>query len=245
MQGRHTEDLQQTDMEKKRMVHVNWDSYVIWYHKKRCRILIPRDIPQFRAIYYQSPEKLIWPDFELLGNRKELEALRNACAVLSEMDNTVIYFPCKKNKSEYGDFDNDCCDLVLMKPNSVVIKNWKNIRKYIPKTKKRQWGYDFPCGFENMHKKQRYEYQKGLPKMIRRFDTIFFNASGSDYSDLASRIKDSLPSLEKRFYKDIHDNGFICDEMFSYSGPEFWMTFWDDDIFQKAKEDKRRNEDEK
>jgi len=99
--------------------------------------LIPEDISQFWIVFYSDADKAWEVDVDFFGNRKSLEALRNACAALSEQDDIIVYFPCKRNNHLSLDnyfFRNSCnskmeskkyefTDLVFMKPNSLKISD--------------------------------------------------------------------------------------------------------------------------
>lgn len=234
-------------MEK--MTYITWDFYEIWYHGRSCRILVPKDISQLWTVYYPGASVHMEPEVDFFGNRKGLEALRNACAALSKKDDIIVYFPCKKNNpsSMYNYFFRDqtepkkhelFMDLVFMKPNSVKIKDWKEIRKRISKMKSRQWGYDFQYEFKDMHVKPKYEYRKERPKAIYRFDTVFFNAPDFEYPDFASELEGFLvPELEKNFYEDIKEGKYLRGEDFlwyKYMWEDFGIFFWDNDIYREV-----------
>ncbi len=239
------------------MAYIEWDYYDIYCHKKRYQVLIPREISQFWMIYYPDAHKMSGVDIDFIGNRKGLEALRNACTALSKKDNIIVYFPCKKNNKlpmymyDYI-FGNPSgsrhiiADFVLMKPNAIKMKDWKGIRKRIFKMKSGQWGYDFPYEFKDAYKKEKYLYRKEVPKMVYRFDTIFFNALWFEYPDLAHSVEEFLDSdLENIFQEDIKAGKYLTceDYLWLYQlrcGNNSWydfetgIFFWDNDIYQKV-----------
>lgn len=239
------------------MAYITWNYYEVWYHRRRCRILIPRDISQLWIVYY--PDAAYWEmNVDFIGNRKGLEALRNAFAALAEKDDIIVYFPCKANDclSVYNYFfsgavfaikNNKFVDMVFMKPNSLKVSDWKEIRKRIPETKGRQWGYNFQCEFRDMHKKEKDKYRREKPRVICNFDTVFFNAPSFEYPDLAYSIEKFLvPELEENFYEDIRDSNhlrgenYLWEYMLKYNSQKHYdfetgIFFWDTDIYQEAK----------
>lgn len=244
-----------------KMVHIDWTCYEIWCKKRRCRVLIPEDISQFWVVFYPDADKMWETDMDLFGNRKSLEALRNACAALSEQDDIIVYFPCKRNNhlSLYNYFFRDSnnlktepnryefTDLVLMKPNSLKISDWKEIRKRISRAKSQKWGYDFQGEFKDMHKKEKYKYRKETPKVMYHFDTVFFNAQSFEYPYLAYSVEEFIaPELEKNLYEDIRsgnqlrgEEGYLwvyClrDRNNGWYDFETGVFFWDNDIYQQV-----------
>lgn len=228
------------------MAYITWDYYQIWYGGRSYQVLIPKDISQFWTIYYMDINDRLGVDVDFFGNRSGLEALRNACAALSEKENMVIYFPCKKNNhlllcnfcfQEAAPECYEFVDLVFMKPNSIKIKDWKEIRRRLFKMKSRQWGYDFQCDFSCIRKK--YRYREEEPKVIYRYDTLFCNALSFVYKDLAYGVEEFLePDLKKNFYEDIkREDGRLRGETIFYGQrwDEFGAVFWANDIYQKAR----------
>jgi len=238
------------------MAYTGWGYYDIHYNKKRYQVLIPGEISQFWIIYYPDAHKMFGVDIDFIGNRKGLEALRNACAALSKKENIIVYFPCKKNNKlpvyaynyifgNPSELRHIMVDFVLMKPNTIKMKDWKGIRKRIFKMKSRQWGYDFPYEFKERDIKEKYLYRKEAPKVVYRFDTIFFNALWFKYPELAHSIEEFLNlGLENIFQKDIKaGKKLTCqDYLWLYQlrcGTDNWydfetgIFFWDNDIYQK------------
>lgn len=238
------------------MAYITWNYYEIWYRKRRFRILIPKNIFQLWIVYYPDADGMFEMDIDFFGNRKGLEALRNACAALSEKDNIIVYFPCKRNDhlSVYNYFfqnefilkKSEFADMVFMKPNTIKVSDWKEIRKRIPGAKSREWGYDFQCEFGDMCKKGKYEYRREEPSVIYRFDTVFFNTQSFNYPDLACSIEKFLtPELEKNFYEDIRDGNNLRGETYlwlyrlrydahNWYDFETGIFFWNTDIYQEA-----------
>lgn len=152
------------------MIHITWDYYEIWYHRKKYQVLIPKDISQLWIVYYPDADGHFDMDIDFFGNRKGLEAIRNACAALSKKDNIIVYLPCKKNNSLpiYNYFFSDdssiyrteFVDMVFMKPNSIKVSDWKEIRKCISKTKSRQWGMIFTVSLKICAKKRNINIEK-------------------------------------------------------------------------------------
>lgn len=88
-------------------------------------------------------------------------------------------------------------------------------RRRIPKMKSRQWGYDFQYEFKDMHKKEKYKYRKEQPKVVYRFDTVFFNALSFEYPGLAYNVEEILvPELGKNFYEDIKNGNPLRDDAY-------------------------------
>lgn len=238
------------------MAHITFDYYEVWHHGRSCQILIPGDISRFWTTWYRNLKDQLGPDIDFFGNRKGLEMFRNACAAMSEKNNLTVYIPCRKNsrlfldryfslEPEWMEF----VDLVFMKPNSLKIEDWKEIRRCLPRMKSRQWGYDFPDGSRFIYKGKKKEYRKETLKMTYRYNTIFLNALSCEYADWVSYVEEFLePNLEKNFLEDMirfhnGEKGVIlrgqtsC--LFGWCAPRTngaGVFFWDDDIFQKAED---------
>lgn len=133
-------------------------------------------------------------EVNIYGNRKGLEALRNACAALAGNDNIVVYFLCKDNiipnfmegiVDEVGTVQ---LDLILMKPNSLKISDWKQIRNRIRKNPEKVKCYDFQRDFKDMHYKSKFAFRKPSGKEIFNFNSVFYNIPEYEYPSLAADI---------------------------------------------------------
>ena len=239
------------------MPYITWDYYDICYNKRRCRILVPKEISQFWTVRYNFGDDLSL-DMDIIGNRKGLEALRNACAVLSNEENMIVYFPCKKNPvhpmfdyfwpdgPDYW-YDYHFTKLILMKPNAVKISDWKEIRKRIRNRESGQWGCHFPHEFCDMHNDRKYSYRNMRVNVVYRFDTVFFNLPHFRYLDVAFDVEEFLNhDLEKVFREDIKEEGrlrgddILCIEM-EWPTFDLGLFFWDNDIYQETKRQASRN----
>ncbi|MDE7312638.1 MAG: hypothetical protein K2N87_13625 [Eubacterium sp.] len=241
------------------MSYITWDYYDICCNKRRCRILVPKEISQFWTICYNSGD-LFQVDIDIIGNRKGLEAFRNACAVLANEENMIVYFPCKKNPVNpmfdyfhpegtiwrwYGNFY--FTEFVLMKPNMVKISDWKEIRKRIRSSESGQWGCHFPHEFCDMHNDKKYRYRNIRLNVVYRLDTEFFNLPYFGYSELACDMEEFLNhDLEKMFREDIKERerfrgeDILCMEA-KRPGFELGLVFWDNDIYQETTRQADRN----
>lgn len=107
----------------------------------------------------------------------------HACDILSQANNFIVYFPCKKNtqfphhyfERPALDLGDQFVDLVLMKPNSLKISDWKEIRRRIPMAKAQEWKTEFLHKNTDSYMDAKYEYRKDdFLKEIFRFDTVFY-----------------------------------------------------------------------
>ena len=144
--------------------------YEIWHKRKYC-IFIPEDISQLWVIRYLLNTGAFDFEIDIIANRQGFEAICNACALLSEKNNIIIYFPCKRNKSTNRYFSIESksyefIDLVFMKPDSLKISDWKEIRNRISNTKAKEQEYDFTayskCDFKDEHIEEKYKYRKKI-----------------------------------------------------------------------------------
>lgn len=240
-----------------RVTHVTFHYYEVWYRKRKYQILIPEDISQFWVTYSLYHGKIWGYNVDWIGNRKGFHALIHASDVLSQNHNFIIYFPCKKVEQfphHYFDFPviyegyDNLTDLVLAKPNSLKISDWKEIRQRIPKTKAKKWKTDFIHKDADSYINKKYRYRKDdFLKEIFRFDTVFYLAPWYEYQHWLFFLVDFLnQDLENIFFDDIsHSNnlrGEILDYFYynSYSRKnmftgEIGAVFWDNDIEKIAK----------
>lgn len=222
---------------------VKFDYYEVWYERRKYQILIPKNYSQFLVHQRLWTGNGFYPEIELSANRKGLEELRNACAVLAGSDNVVVYFPCKQNKIPSAFLEDDekyhpnACkylEMVLLKPNALKISDWKEIRKRISKMKARERIYYFECDFKDMQIPKKYEYCEPDAKQLFAFDTVFYNIPRHEYPSIASWIEKFLErELEKRF----RDMPYYPDFVLFYCGGglEVDMLFWDKDIYAEVK----------
>lgn len=230
------------------MPHKNWDYCEIWFQKRKYQILTPKNVSQL-WIVHDLLNPGIGVEIDFWGNRSGLEAVQDACAVLSETNNFLVYLPCKRNPQYYlGNFlgidqiqpsDSEFLDMVFLKPNGLKINDWKEIRSRIPKTIKK----NFRCNMKIKKKDTCCYYKKDTLKVVYRFDTLFFNCPRFLYPSLAAETKTFLDSnLEKTFFEDVKTNNHRLraeDYLWclSISPCEIFETgvfFWDNDIYQQA-----------
>lgn len=226
----------------------NFDYYEIEYNKRKYQILIPRNCSQFRIQQRLWAGSGFYAEIEFSGDRNGLEVLRNACAVLAGKDNVVVYFPCKNNEippalleydENYHQGAYKYLDLVLMKPNTLKISDWKEIRRRILKMRARKRIYHFESDFKDMQTPEKYEYCESDAKQSFGFDTVFYNILRHEYPALTSWIEKFLErELEKNFRKNV-DYPYLCDLEWCYfycgGGLEVEMLFWDEAIYRKVK----------
>jgi len=240
------------------MEYITWSIYEVWWKKRKYRIVIPEKISRLWAVYYRAVDKLgVTVDF--LGNRDGLEALRQACTVLAEKNDMIVYIPCKKNNKipmyAMNDFisakidtkNEDFVDLVFMKPNLLCIKDWKEIRNIIFRMQKRRWKGEVSSGNIDSSKKSTDRWKRKCGKAVYRFDTVFFNTFSCEYSYLASDIEEFLNTdLEKNFCEDIiRNDGRLRGETYLWYGCfqqccskkhyefETGIFYWDNEIYEK------------
>ena len=242
------------------MNRITWDYYDVWYRKRRCQVLIPEDISQIWITQYSGMGQG-GMDFDFWGNRKGLESVRDACAALSEKDNLIVYLPCKNNSHLF--LQNYCLmdlytyeykfvDFVFMKPGTVKIDDWRQIRNRICKMKGRKWSYCFQNESENVHQKDKYEYRRDIPQLYYLYDTIFLNFFSFKYAELVSDMDSFLESdLENIFLEDMIRNDHRLrgeNYLWFYEyGCEGWkkgfksgVFFWDDVIYQMERQRKQK-----
>lgn len=240
-----------------RVTHVTFHYYEVWYRKRKCQILIPEDITQFWVVYSLYNGKLLGINVDWIGNRKGFNALIHASDVLSQDNHFIIYFPCKKGKQfphhyfdrsvPYKEYDK-LVDLVLMKPNSLKISDWKEIRQRIPKTKSKKWKTIFVYKNADSYLNEKHRYKKNdFLKEIFRFDTVFYLAPWYEYHHWLFILEHFLSQeLEDIFFEDISHSSNLSGEILSYfcynsysrknmfTG-EIGAVFWDNDIEKAAK----------
>lgn len=239
--------------------------YEIWHKRKYC-IFIPEDISQLWVIRYLLNTGVFDFEIDIIANRQGFEAICNACALLSEENNIIVYFPCKRNKSTNRYFSIESTeeykmgksyefiDLVFMKPDSLKICDWKEIRNRISNVKAKEQVYDFTDNFRQdlkyEHIEKKYKYQKKIIKEEFCFDTVFCNFPWHAYIDFKSFIEKFLnPDMEERFFEAVtNDNLYRVSDEYSYVSKCYYGTreiggvFWDNDTFQKVEEQRKRME---
>lgn len=223
---------------------VKFNYYEVWYEKRQYQILIPKNYSQFWVHQRLWTGNGFYPEIELSANRKGLEELRNACAVLAGSDNVVVYFPCKQNKIPSAFFEHDekyypdACkylEMVLLKPNTLKISDWKEIRKRISKMKARERIYHFESDFKDMQTPEKYEYCESAAKQSFGYDTVFYNIPRHEYPSIAAWVEKFLErDLEKNFCNSSFDSD--CVLFYCGGGLEVDMLFWDEDIYAEVKE---------
>lgn len=234
------------------MNRITWNYYDIWYGKRRCQVLMPEDISQLWVTQYSGPGQG-GMDFDFWGNRKGLEAVRDACATLTEKNNLIIYLPCKNNScpflqdyylTDLYTYEYKFVDFVLMKPGAVKIDDWKQIRNRIWKTKGQKWSYHFQNESGNTYKKDKYGYWEEFSQIYYRYDTIFLNFFPFKYPELAYQMDSFLEAnLEDIFLEDIRNDDRLRGEDYLWfygdwkKGFESGVYFWDDDIYKKVNND--------
>lgn len=211
------------------MIKIEFEYYEIWCSNRKYQILIPKqDITKLIVLRLFCTSGGFWSDVTFYGNKSGLEAIRNACAVLSGQDNVVVYFPSKKNK--VPKFFSACVeetpeayeylDLVFMKPNSLKISDWKEIRKRMTKRKAEKRNYYIETDFINMHTEEKYIYRRKELKETFYFDTVFYNIPYYKYPELVKHLEEFLRSNAEWHF-------FYCE-----GGKEVEMDFWGDDIWE-------------
>lgn len=235
--------------------------YEIWYKRKYC-IFIPEDISQLWVIHYLLNTGVFDFEIDIIANRQGFEAICNACALLSEEKNIIVYFPCKRNKSTNRYFSIESTeeykmgksyefiDLVFMKPDSLKISDWKEIRNRISSMKAKEQEYDFEHNFKYKHIEEKYKYRKKIIKEDVCFDTAFFNFPWHEYIAFESFMEKFLSSdMEERFFEAMmHDNLYRVSDEYQYVSKcyygtrEIGVVFWDNDIFQEVEKQRKRIE---
>lgn len=224
---------------------VKFNYYEIWCNKRKYQILTPQNCSQFCVLRDLGTGSGFYPEVQIITNRKGLEALRDSSAALAEEDNVAIYFPCKKNAApqplrviieNYNPAAYEYLELVLMKPNTLKISDWKEIRKRISKMEAKEWGYNFKCDFKDMKINPKYEYCESVAKQKFGFDTVFYNIPRHECPGLASWMEKFLDDeLEEKFRKIIYypEVGMLdCTYFYCNGGLEVEATFLDEDISQ-------------
>ncbi|MCM1233901.1 MAG: hypothetical protein NC489_27665 [Ruminococcus flavefaciens] len=241
--------------------------YEIWRQRKYC-VVIPEDISELWVIHHLLNMEPFGFEINIIANRQGFEAICNACALLSENSNIIVYFPCKKNKSTNPiySFENieefqkyeikryEFMDLVFMKSNTLKISDWKEIRNRISSTKAKELEYDFTNNFKRDFKyeqiKEKYKYREKILKEVFRFDTAFCNFPWHEYIALEFFVEDFLSAdMEERFFEAVmHDSMWRVSDEYQYVSKcyydtrEIGVVFWDNDIFQKVEECRKRME---
>lgn len=213
----------------------NWDLREIRCQKRSYQLLMPKNISGLAIQHCCVNPGELGVDIDFWGDRRGLEALRDACALLSGEHCFPVYFPCKKNKAHFfffaGDTDWEFLDMVLLKPNILKISDWKEIRRRIEKTPKRPWRY-----IQKTPQKNWPDYQKDLTKVRCRFDTLFFLASPNLYSRLAKDVEKFLfLDLEKMFRKGIQKKPWELPEDYLWflNNFEAGVFFWNAKLYRK------------
>lgn len=197
--------------------------------------MVPEGIAQFWTTYWFG----YWVyggEVSIEGNREGLEAFRNACAALSLRENSAVYFPCRKNGGEWMSLQEKgryaLRDLVLMKPNSLKVSDWKEIRNRISKTKPMKWSHTFQEKFEDMRVAEKYCYRAEGKKTFR-FDTVFYVFPQFVYPGIAAGTEMLLQ--EDLEYNARHFIYWKPDWMPLYCGADLSteVGFLDDDIVKK------------
>ncbi len=235
-----------------------FDLYKIAYRGKKYRVLLPGETGQFWAIN-KKDGGCFWQEMNFYGNRQGIEALEHGCAALAGDDPVIVYIPCRKNRdicqifsffqveSWMVEASEEFLDLVLMKPGTLKICDWKGIRACLAKTKPEKWSVRPENVLKYRKVKEKYNYRDEKKKVIR-FDTLFYNFPHYEYLMLASRIRQFLEmDREKEFLEDIQSGGrrLRGEEIFSLldkGAEEVWLSFWDCDIFQKEQERKQKEQ---
>ena len=237
------------------MNEITWVYYDVWCGKRRCQVLVPEDVSQIWVTQYSCPGPF-GVDFDFWGNRKGLTTVRNACAVLAEDNDFIVYLPCKKNfhlflqdycSRIYGIHEYKFVDFVFIEPGAVKIDDWKQIRNRIRKMRGKKWNYHFQNELGNMCKKDKnvcWDYWVDFYRIYYRYDTVFLNYYPLKYPELASQLDCFLDAdLEHIFLEDMIRNDKLRGEGFLWSGNKgLWgsekyfdsgVLFWDDEIYQK------------
>lgn len=227
------------------MENVIFDFYEITYRGRNYRILQPRDIGQFWLIN-QLDGGCNWTEVNFYGNREGLNAWGNACGALVGDEPLLVYFPCKRNRGTCEIFSvydaeswdlaatTEFLDLVLMKPGTLKISDWKGIRACLAKEKAKNRSVSAEYVLKNRRVKEKYKYRSEKKEVIR-FDTLFYNFPHYEYLELASQISRFLDwDREKDFSEDIRSGGKrLRGEkiLFECGGNVVWISFWDNEIW--------------
>ena len=212
------------------MTKIEFEYYEIWCKYRKYQILIPKqDITRLIVLRLFCTSGGFWPEVTFYGNKSGLEAIRNACAVLAGQDNVVVYFPTKKNKVpkffspcvEENPEEYEFLELVFMKPNSLKISDWKEIRRRMTKKKPEKWDYYLETDFIDIHIKEKYTYRRKELKETFYFDTVFYNIPYYKYPELAQHLEEFIQSNSD------------WDFFYFEGGKEVEMDFWDDDIWEE------------